>query len=116
METDPAGFRTDPMGTPGEPQIRHRCPARWVRLANPASHRLSARGLVAPLTLPVCGDVDVLAPPLIIGGVLHRVRLLNIGATPHPFVRDTIMSAADDADATMSALDIILHSCPAGRS
>src|SRR4051812_11779121 len=68
MEAGPARFRTDPIGTPGEPQIRHLCPARWVRLVNPASHRFSARGLSAPVTFPVCDDFDVLAPPLIIDG------------------------------------------------
>src|SRR5947209_12191547 len=47
----------------------------------------SARVLIVPVTLPVRGDVDALAPPLMTDGVLHRARLLDIGAIPRPQIR-----------------------------
>jgi hypothetical protein len=75
----------------------------------PASTRL-----VAPVTLPLPGDVAVLAPHLMIDGVEYRVRLLDIGAVPCAMLADTLASATDDADAIMGALDIILHGYPVG--
>jgi len=74
----------------------------------------AATVLVAPVTLPLPGDVDVLAPRLTIDGAEYRARVLDIGAVPRAMLADTVASAADDADAIMGALDIILHGYPVG--
>jgi hypothetical protein len=71
--------------------------------------------LAAPVTLPLPGDVDVLAPRLIIGGSEHRARILDISAVPRSMLGETVTSASDQADAILSAVDIILHGYPAGR-
>lgn len=41
--------------------------------------------LVAPVTPPLAGDVDVLAPRLTIDGKEYRPRLLDISAVPRPY-------------------------------
>jgi hypothetical protein len=71
--------------------------------------------LVAPVTLPLSGDVDVLAPRLIIDGQEHRARLLDMGAVPRALLGETAASADDERDAILNAIDIILHGYPVGR-
>jgi hypothetical protein len=45
----------------------------------------SSTMLVAPVTPPLAGDVDVLAPRLTIDGKEYRPRLLDISAVPRPY-------------------------------
>jgi len=71
--------------------------------------------LAAPITRPVDGDTDVLAPRHMIDGDLFRVRLLDSAAVPRNSLRDVVGSASGDADAIRDALDIILHGYPVGR-
>jgi hypothetical protein len=71
--------------------------------------------IVAPVTPPLPGDIDVLAPRLSVNGKEHRARLLDSAAVPLRLLGETISSASGDRDAIMSALDIILHGYPAGR-
>jgi hypothetical protein len=71
--------------------------------------------LAAPVTLPVRGDFDVLAPSLVIGGTDYRARLLDISAVPRRFVGETVLSADSEAAAILDAIDIILHGYPVGR-
>jgi hypothetical protein len=71
--------------------------------------------LAAPVTLPIPGDVDVLAPRLTIDGKEHRARLLDISAVPRALLGETAASANDERDAILNAIDIILHAYPAGR-
>jgi|GEM_PF-3426059 hypothetical protein len=78
-------------------------------------HDISAAPrLAAPVTLPLPGDVDVLAPRLTIDGTAYRARMLDMSAVPRAMLADTVASAADDADAIMGALDIILHGSSVG--
>ncbi|HYZ24498.1 MAG TPA: CcdB family protein, partial [Rhodopila sp.] len=77
----------------------------------PASTRL-----VAPVTPPLPGDADVLAPIVRISGQEHRVRLLDISAVPLRYLSETVETVADAADAILGGLDIILHGYPAGRA
>ncbi len=74
----------------------------------------AASRIVAPVTLPLRGDVDVLAPRLTIHDVEYRVRILDMSAVPLAMLADRVASAADSADAIMSGLDIILHGYPVG--
>jgi hypothetical protein len=71
--------------------------------------------LVAPVTLPFPGDVDVLAPPVAVDGAQHRIRLLDIAAVPRGMIGGTVLELAGDAGPIMGALDIILHGYPVGR-
>ena len=75
----------------------------------------AATRLCAPVARPLPGDVDVLAPRLSIGGAEHRARLLDISAVPRTMLADAVGSATNDADASIGALDIILHGYPVGR-
>jgi hypothetical protein len=96
--------------------VRHR--ARRIRapyLLVVQHHAIaSPTRLVAPISLSVPGDVDVLAPILMIDGVLYRARVLDIGAVPVALLGETVASVADDRDAIMNAIDIVLHGYPAG--
>jgi len=71
--------------------------------------------LVAPVTLPIPGDVDVLAPRLTIDGKEHRARLLDISAVPRTLLGETVASANDESDAILNAIDVIFCGYPAGR-
>jgi hypothetical protein len=71
--------------------------------------------LVAPVTPPLPGDVDVLAPPLIVDGAVCRARLLDIRAVPRRLIGDTVIAATAESDAILSAMDVILHGYPVGR-
>jgi hypothetical protein len=76
----------------------------------PSETRISA-----PVTLSLPGDVDVLAPRIIVDGVEYRVRILDLTAVPKGMLSNAVGSAADEADAIMGALDIVLHGYPVGR-
>ncbi len=76
----------------------------------PSETRISA-----PVTLPLPGDVDVLAPRVTLDGVEYRVRLLDMAAVPKGVLSNAVGSAANDADAIMGALDVVLHGYPVGR-
>jgi hypothetical protein len=71
--------------------------------------------LAAPVTLPLPGEVDVLAPRLMIDGTEHRARILDISAVPRSMLGETVTSVSDEADPILSAIDIILHGYPVGR-
>jgi hypothetical protein len=71
--------------------------------------------ITAPVTLPLSGDVDILAPRINIEGIEHRIRLLDLGAIPCVMFTDIVISASDKADAIADALDILLHGYPVGR-
>jgi hypothetical protein len=71
--------------------------------------------LAAPVTLPLPGDVDVLAPRLTIDGKEHRARLLDMSAVPRGMLGETVTSASHESDAILSSIDIILHGYPVGR-
>jgi CcdB protein len=64
------------------------------------------------LSLP--GDVDVLAPRLIIFGAHYRARILDMTAVPVALLGETIASASAYRDAIMNAIDVILHGYPVG--
>ncbi len=70
--------------------------------------------LTAPVTLPLPRDVDVLAPPLILGGVEYRVRLLDTAAVACSLFTDVEASALRIADRISASFDIILHGYPVG--
>lgn len=74
----------------------------------------SATRLVAPVTLPLPGDVDVLAPRLDVGGVEHRARLLDLSAVPAVLLGDAVVSAVAASDAILDSIDIILRGYPVG--
>ncbi len=71
--------------------------------------------LAAPVTLPLPGEVDVLAQHLTIDGREYRARLLDMSAVLRGSFGETVVSTADEADAILNAIDIILHGYPAGR-
>jgi hypothetical protein len=97
--------------------VRHRLRGfRAPYLVIVQHHEIPASTLLAaPITLPVDGDVLVLAPRLIIGGTEYRARLLDISAVPRMLVGDTVSSADAEATAILNAIDIILHGYPVGR-
>jgi hypothetical protein len=71
--------------------------------------------LAAPVTPPIPGDVDVLAPRLTIDGKEYRARLLDISAVPRALLGETVASANGESDAILNAIDIILYGYPVGR-
>ena len=71
--------------------------------------------LAAAVTLPLPGDVDMLAPRLTVNGKEHRARLLDMSAVPRALLGETAASANDERDAILNAIDIILHGYPVGR-
>jgi hypothetical protein len=70
--------------------------------------------LAAPLTLPIPGDVDALAPKLTVDGREYRARILDMSPLPNGLISNTVGSAVDESDAIAAALDIILHGYPVG--
>ena len=76
----------------------------------------SARRLVAPVTLPMPSDLDILAPRVTIDGVVHRIRVLDMFSLPLSFIGETVRSLTEERDAVMNAIDVILHGYPAGLS
>jgi hypothetical protein len=71
--------------------------------------------LAAPVTPPLPGDVDVLAPRLAINGAEHRARILDLSAVPRRLIGETVMAAVPHTDAILGAMDIILYGYPVGR-
>jgi hypothetical protein len=96
--------------------VRHR--ARRIRapyLLVVQHHAIpSPTRLVAPVSPPVPGDVDLLAPRLMIDGVLYRVRILDIGAVPVTLLGETVVSMASDRDPVLAAIGVVLHGYPVG--
>jgi CcdB protein len=96
--------------------VRHR--ARRIRapyLLVVQHHAIpSLTRLVAPVSLSVPGDVDVLAPRLTIDGVLYRARILDISAIHIALLGETVVSMASDRDAILGAIDVVLHGYPVG--
>jgi hypothetical protein len=97
--------------------IRHR--VRGIRVpfllvvqhhAIPATTRL-----VAPVSPSLRGDVDVLAPLLLIDGTEYRARLLDITAVPVSLLGETVTSLITNRDAVLDSIDVILHGYPIGR-
>jgi hypothetical protein len=74
----------------------------------------SATRLVAPVSAPLPGDVDVLAPRLLIDGTEYRARVLDISAIPVTLLGETVASLVADRDAIMNAIDVILYGYPVG--
>ena len=70
--------------------------------------------LVAPVSPPVAGDVEVLAPRLLVNHTQLHVRLLDISAVRLSLLGETVASAADQSDAILDAMDIILRGYPVG--
>jgi hypothetical protein len=106
---------------PGSPRwldvVRHRVSGfRAPYLLIVQHHDIPATTLLAaPVTPPLPGDVDVLAPRLAIDGGEYRARLLDISAVPRRMIGDTVVTAAGESDLILGAIDIILHGFPAGR-
>jgi hypothetical protein len=71
--------------------------------------------LVAPVSPPIPGDVDILAPRLLVDGAEYRARLLDISAVPVSLIAETVASLVADRDAVLDAIDVILHGYPIGR-
>jgi len=91
--------------------VRHRVRGFRVPFMLVVQHHAiqSATRLVAPVSLPLHGDVDVLAPRLLINGTQYRARVLDISAIPVTLLGETVASLAADRDAIMNAIDVVLH-------
>jgi hypothetical protein len=88
--------------------VRHRARATYLLVVR--HHAIpSLTRLVAPVSLPVPGDANILAPRLTIDGVLYRARILDISAVPVTLLGETVASLIADRDAIMNAIDIILN-------
>jgi hypothetical protein len=96
--------------------VRHRVRGFRVPYLLVVQHHAipSATRLVAPVSPPFSGDVDVLAPRLTIGGAEYRARVLDMGAVPVSMLGETVASLIADRDAIMNAIDVILHGYPVG--
>lgn len=105
---------------PGRPDwldvVRHRVRGFRVPYLLVVQHHAipAVTRLVAPVSPPLPGDVDVLAPRLLIDGAEYRARLLDIGTVPVALLGETVMSAEGDRDAILGAVDVILHGYPVG--
>jgi hypothetical protein len=71
--------------------------------------------LVAQVSPSLSGDVDLLAPAMLIEGIVYRARILDMAAIPVGLPGEIVMSADLDRDAILGAVDIILYGCPVGR-
>ena len=74
----------------------------------------SATRFVAPVSPSLPGDVDVLAPRLMIDGTEYRARVLDISAVSMTLLGETVASMVRDRDAIMNAIDVILHGYSVG--
>ncbi len=72
--------------------------------------------IVAPVTVALPGEVDAFAPRVVVGGNEFRVRMLDLNSFSRRLLAGTVASAADEAEAIMNALDILLHGYPVGRT
>jgi hypothetical protein len=106
---------------PSSPQwldiVRHRVPGfRAPYLLVVQHHDIPATTLlVAPVSLSLAGEVDVLAPRLTVDGAGYRARLLDISAVPRRMIGDTVMAAVTESDNILDAIDVILHGYSIGR-
>jgi hypothetical protein len=71
--------------------------------------------IIAPVTLPLRGDHDGVAPLVEVDGTYYRARLLDLAAYPLSVLLETVTSAERAADAIVRALDIIFGGYPIGR-
>jgi hypothetical protein len=71
--------------------------------------------LAAPLTPPLPGDYDGVAPPVDVDGVAYRARLLDMAAYPRSVLLETVDAADQSADAITHALDVIFSGYPIDR-
>jgi hypothetical protein len=94
--------------------VRHRVRGFRVPFLLVLQHHAirSATRLVAPVSAPLHGDVDLLAPRLRIDGVEYRARILDISAVPVPLLAETVASLVAERDAIMDAIDVVLHGHP----
>ncbi len=67
--------------------------------------------IIAPLTLPLHGDHDGVAPLIHVDGTAYRARLLDLATFPRSVLLQTVASA----DAIVHALDVIFGCYPIGR-
>jgi hypothetical protein len=91
--------------------VRHRVRGFRVPFLLVVQHHTipSATRLVAPVSAPLQGDVDLLAPRVLIDGLEHRARVLDISAVPIQLLGETVASMVADREAIMNAIDVILH-------
>ncbi len=96
--------------------VRHRMRGFRVPYLLVVQHHAipSATCLVAPVSPPLPGDVDALAPRLMIDGTEYRARILDISAVPVTLLGESVTSRFADRDAIMNAIDVILHGYPVG--
>jgi toxin CcdB len=96
--------------------VRHRVRGFRVPYLLVVQHHAipSATRLVAPVSKSLPGDVDVLAPRLMIGGNEYRARVLDISAVPLGLLGETVASLAAERDAIMNAIDVVLYGYPVG--
>ena len=103
---------------PGRPDwldvVRHRVRGFRVPFLLVVQHHAisSATRLVAPVSHSLHGDVDLLAPRLLIDGTEYRARVLDISAVPVTLLGETVASLAADRDAILNAIDVVLHGYP----
>jgi hypothetical protein len=110
------GMRSAPMSPDWLDVVRHRVRGFRVPYLLVVQHHAipSATRLVAPVSLPLPGDVDVLAPRLLIDGTVYRARILDISAVSVALLGETVASLVADRDAILGAIDVILHGHPVG--
>jgi hypothetical protein len=96
--------------------VRHRVRGFRVPFLLVIQHHAirSATRLAAPVSAPLPGDVDVLAPRVLIDGTEYRARVLDISAVPLTLLGETVASLVGDRDAIMDAIDVVLHGYPVG--
>jgi CcdB protein len=96
--------------------VRHRVLGFRVPFLLVVQHHVIALAtrLVAPVSLPLPGDVDVLAPRLQIDGSEYRARVLDIIAVPVTLLGETVASLVSDRGAIMNAVDVIHRGYPVG--
>lgn len=71
--------------------------------------------IVAPLTAPVHGDHDAIAPAVLVDGQAFRLRLLDMAAVRRDMLLPPVASASEMSDRITLALDIIFSGYPVGR-
>ena len=72
----------------------------------------SVTRIIAPLTLPMRGDHDGVAPLVDVGGTDYRARLLDLAAFPCSLLLGRVTTASTSADAIVRALDVIFGGYP----
>ena len=72
--------------------------------------------LAAPISLPIKGDSDHVAPRLSLDGIEYRVRILDMGPVSRNMFMAIVTSAAGEREGIMNALDCVLYGYPVGRA